>query len=112
MAFLHYGSDPVPIEIDDRTMAHLKLVVTTKLRRNESFTLTCTHPHESGERRTALWIQPSIPLRFEYMYAESDPLDKDLLRELAEAANTNAGIVIEQSTQLAPPTELPMRRAA
>ena len=97
MGYLHYGADPQPLEIDDWTLAHLRVVVTTKLRRNESFTLTCTRDDDGAERRTSLWLQPAIPLRFEYALDETQTFDTDFLHELAEAANTNAGIIVEEA---------------
>lgn len=96
MGTLTYGG-ATAYEIDDRTLAHLKLVITTKLRRNESFTLTCQRSDHDAEQRTALWLQPAIPLRFEFGTAEGDALDPDLLQEFAEAATTNAGIIVDTS---------------
>lgn len=112
MGFLHYGADKHPIEIDDRTLAHLKVVVTTKLRRNESFTLTWKYTDDNGERRTALWLQPAIPLRFEYAATDTEVLDPDLLQQFAEAANTNAGIVVEWGSAPPAPADLAVKRAA
>lgn len=40
MGMLHYGGGSEPIHIEDRALAHLKVVIATKRRRNESFTLS------------------------------------------------------------------------
>lgn len=37
---IFYGGSATPIHIEDRALAHLKVVVATKLRRNESFTVS------------------------------------------------------------------------
>lgn len=37
MATLYYGPGDDPIHIDDRALAHLKIVVAAKLRRDESY---------------------------------------------------------------------------
>ena len=44
MGTMYYGGSAMPIRIDDRALAHLKVVLATKLRRNESFTLSWPHP--------------------------------------------------------------------
>jgi hypothetical protein len=100
MGALYYGNEP--IEISDRLLAHVKMVVTTKLRRNERFTLSWVSPPGSGGGRTTLWLDPSIPLRFLFDSEEAEALDPELLRELANAANTVRGIVIESEPVGAP----------
>lgn len=93
MGALYYGSEPT--EIPDRLLAHVKMVVTTKLRRNERFTLSWVSPAGSGGGRTTLWLDPSIPLRFVFDSAELEALDPELLRELARGADSVRGIVID-----------------
>ncbi|MDF2920862.1 MAG: hypothetical protein K0S70_5080 [Microbacterium sp.] len=63
MGNLFYATSTESIEIPDRLLSHIKVVVTTKLRRSESFTLSWTHVDGTPGRST-LWLQPSIPLRF------------------------------------------------
>lgn len=59
MGTLHYGGSEAPIHIEERALAHLKVIVATKLRRNESFTLSwrtsprivpvqCVDPNDSS----------------------------------------------------------------
>ena len=95
MGALYYGSGSEPIEIPDRLLAHLKVVLTSKLRRRERFTLSWVSPAGSGGGRGTLWLDPSIPLRFTFDSAQAGPLDPELLQELAQAANTVRGLVIE-----------------
>ena len=66
MATLFYGASDVPIHIEDRALAHLKIVIATKLRRQESFTLSWRHPEGEPGGRSTIWIHPSIPLRFTF----------------------------------------------
>ena len=92
MANLYYGAGLEPTKLPEFLLAHIKIVIATKLRRNESFLLTWPHPDGSG--RTSLWIQPSIPMRFEFESAEAPQTDRALLARLAEAANSNSGLVL------------------
>lgn len=94
MGTLHYGNGLHALAISDDVLAHVKVVVTTKLRRGESFTLTWQYPDGEGPARTTLWIQPAIPLLFTFDCAEPVALDRDYLHALATAANSNAGLVV------------------
>lgn len=60
MGSLYYGDAQDAIQIDDRALAHLKVVIATKLRRNESFTLSWRHPEGDAPGRSTLWLHPSI----------------------------------------------------
>lgn len=94
MGFIYYGNSPDPIEVDDRTLAHLKVVIALKLRRNESFTLSWRHPDGSG--RSTLWLHPSIPLRFSFDEPVAPDLSQQWLIELSNSANTSGGILLTE----------------
>ena len=94
MAYLYYGPEILPVEMPDRVLAHVKVVIATKLRRNESFMLTWRHPGDDGV--TSIWLQPSIPLRFVFDSVEkTEALDGEYLQTLARAANSSRGLVLE-----------------
>ena len=95
MGHLYYGNTAEPIEIPDRLLAHLKVVVATMLRRSESFTLSWRHPEDIPGGRTTIWMQPSIPLRFVFQTESESALDRDLLTRLAAASNSSAGLFVE-----------------
>jgi hypothetical protein len=101
MAHLYYGSETGPAEIPDRILAHVKVVVTTKLRRGESFLLTWRHCDADAPGRTSIWMQPSIPLRFVFANPDPEPLDGEYLRDLANQANSSGGIVLEWEDEAA-----------
>ncbi|MDQ1123655.1 DUF7882 family protein [Microbacterium trichothecenolyticum] len=97
MGKLFYGSDPKPIDIDDRLLQYLQVVLSTKLRRSESFTITWTDT-EAEHARTTLWIQPSISLRFHYASAEAERLSGGYLRQLADQAALSSGLTLNAAT--------------
>jgi hypothetical protein len=90
MGSMFYGGTSDPIWIEDRALAHLKVVVATKLRRNESFTLSWQHPDGSG--RSTIWLHPAIPLRFVFDAPEPPPLSGEWITAMANSANTSGGI--------------------
>src|SRR5690348_15466068 len=91
---LYYGNSSEPIEVPERLLAHIKVVVTAKLRRNERFTVSWTHPDGMTRGRSTIWMDPSIPLRFVFDSAEAEVLDPALLRELANEAASARGLII------------------
>ena len=97
MALLYYGTDISPVALPDRLLAYVKVIVTTKLRRNESFTFTWTGDGDTVGRST-IWLQPAIPLRFVFTSAEPEALVGDYLRTLADQANASSGLVIDVRT--------------
>ena len=95
MGKLFYGNTDQPIEMPDRVLAHVKVVVATKLRRGESFTLSWRHDAETPRGRSTIWIQPSIPMRFVFSSAEPELLDPDHLKQLANDASSTSGLVVD-----------------
>lgn len=94
MGSLYYGDAADPILIEDRTLAHLKVVIATKLRRNESFTLSWKHPDGELAGRSTIWLHPSIPLRFVFQHAASPELSRAWIEDLAHSANSSGGITL------------------
>lgn len=94
MATLHYGAANDPVHIDDRALAHLKIVIATKLRRNESFTLSWVHPEGDPVGRSTIWIHPSIPLRFTFEDPEAPQLNMRWIEELMQSANSTGGMML------------------
>jgi hypothetical protein len=92
MGTMYYGGSAMPIAIEDRALAHLKVVVATKLRRNESFTLSWAHPDDQPQGRSTLWIHPSIPLRFVFDDPRPTELSRTWVEQLAQSANSSGGI--------------------
>lgn len=94
MGILHYGTDSTPIHIADRALAHLKVVVVAKLRRQESFTVSWQHHAEDGQGRSTIWLHPSIPVRFEFDEPVAPGLNREWIEELAQSANALGGITL------------------
>jgi len=94
MGTIYYGGSATPIHIEDRALAHLKVVIATKLRRNESFTVSWQHPSDQPRGRSTLWLHPSIPLRFVFDDPEPTELSRQWIEELANSANSSGGITL------------------
>lgn len=94
MGMIYYDGADNPIHVEDRALAHLKVVIATKLRRNESFTLSWKHGEGEPRGRTTIWLHPSIPLRFVFDEAESGELRADWIAAMANSANSTGGITL------------------
>lgn len=95
MGRLRYDGTSEPILIDDETLAHLKVIVGTKLRRQESFMMTW-HPREGGDTgRLTVWIHPAIPLQFLFTSAESLPVEKHRIEDMMRSLNATGELVID-----------------
>ncbi|CAH0190341.1 MULTISPECIES: hypothetical protein [unclassified Microbacterium] len=94
MGSLYYGDSAEPINIEDRALAHLKIVIATKLRRNESFTLSWPHPETEANGRSTIWLHPSIPLRFVFDAPEAPAISRQWVEDLANSASSSGGITL------------------
>ncbi|WP_150953272.1 hypothetical protein [Microbacterium testaceum] len=94
MGTLYYGDVATPIEIEDRALAHVKVVIATKLRRGESFTLSWVHGPDQEVGRSTVWLHPSIPLRFVFDEPEPALLSRAWIEALATSANSSGGLLL------------------
>jgi len=90
MGTLNYDSR-ITVELDDRTLAHLQLVIWSKLRRGEHFSFTWTEESATPER-TSVWCAPNIPMVFQYDRAEPAELNPRWMELLTKSANSGAGL--------------------
>jgi hypothetical protein len=107
MGALLYGSPPSEIEIEDRLLTHLQVVVVQKLRRNESFLLSWEDPKANGAERLSVWMHPAIPLQFRFVGGRRPPINPTWLEEMARSSMTVEGLHLtpEPSANTKPPTQ-------
>ncbi|MFK0402216.1 hypothetical protein ACIQTT_07810 [Microbacterium sp. NPDC090225] len=95
MGRLRYDGTSDPIIIEDVTLAHLKIIIATKLRRQESFMMTWV-PRDSGvNRRATVWIHPAIPLQFGFDEELPPPVDPQRIAELMQHLNASGELVLD-----------------
>lgn len=101
MGTIFYGGESSQVQIEDRALAHLKLAISTKLRRNESFTLSWQHPEDQPRGRSTIWLHPSISLRFVFDDPSPTEIDRRWLEQLMASASTSGGIQLRPEDLLA-----------
>jgi hypothetical protein len=92
MGLLLYGRPAEEIEIDDRALAHIKIVILAKLKRGESFAFSFEHDPSDDAGRSTIWLNPAIALRFKFEEAHQPALNRRWLDLLAKAANSVDGL--------------------
>ncbi len=103
MGYLLYGRLPEEVEIEDRTLAHVKVVVLAKLRRGESFAFSFEHDVSNGGGRSTIWMHPSIPLQFNFAGSRQPALNRTWLEVLVNAANSVDGLrLLPEPTDVSP----------
>ncbi|WP_438353870.1 DUF7882 family protein [Microbacterium sp. CJ88] len=80
------------VDIDDRTLAHLRIVVMNKLRRSESFMFDVEVGDGSGRR--SFWIHPSVPLQFHFFGSRQPRINRLWVEELMQVASGPNGLAI------------------
>ncbi|WCD93407.1 DUF7882 family protein [Microbacterium sp. nov. GSS16] len=96
MGRLKYDSTEPPIAIDDETLVHLKIVIGTKLRRNESFLLTWLRGDEAQDARTTIWVHPAIPLQFGFDAAVLPPVAPERITTIMTSLNASGELVLDE----------------
>jgi hypothetical protein len=110
MGKLVYGDGEYSLELDDRLLAHLQLVVGAKLRRREAFYFSWT---SDDDKRSSIWIEHSIPLRYHYDDASQHAINREWLEILTVSANGASGLTVtEEPVAAAPPVAAKAPRSA
>ena len=78
--------------MEDRALAHLQVVITTKLRRNEGFLLQWDRPAELGSGRGGFWIHPNCDIAYDYDGGREPALDHEELDRMMMAASATGGV--------------------
>ncbi len=86
------------IDIEDRTLAHLRIVIMNKLRRSESFMFTVDLDSEGISRRS-FWMHPSVPLQFAFHGSREPRLNRLWIDALMVSASSPNGLFVVSEPQ-------------
>ncbi|MDY0910218.1 ATP-dependent DNA ligase [Microbacterium sp. CFBP9034] len=87
-----YDTAANAVDIDDRTLAHLRIVMMNKLRRSEPFMFDVEVGDGSGRR--SFWIHPSVALQFHFFGSRQPRINRAWVDDLMQAASGPAGLTI------------------
>ena len=94
--------DRASFDIDDRILAHLRIVVMNKLRRNEGFMLQV--PVNEGVRQASLWIHASNALVMQFYGGREPAIDRALVDQMMRDASGADGLTLTTAGIAPPPT--------
>jgi len=90
--FIYEGGPKV--EIEDRALTHIQLVMTAKLRRGEPFPFSWREDSSVGGGRTTVWIHSGSSIVFKYFGSRSPSVNRAWVEALAYTANTPTGMYL------------------
>jgi len=86
--------DTIKVDFDDRTLAHLQLVIGNKLRRGEPFHFTWRDDISIGDGRTTVWLHPGCALVYKFYGGRKPQLNAAWIDALAFTANSPSGLYL------------------
>ena len=78
-------------DIDDRILAHLRVVMMNKLRRREGFMLQMP---TTGGGRSSIWISPTRALLMQFYGGRAPQLDRELIDKMMHDASSADGLTL------------------
>lgn len=82
----------VRADFEDRLLAHLQIVIGSKLRRGEAFHFSWRDDPSIGDGRTTVWIHPQASLVYKFFGGRSPQLNRAWVDALAYTANSTSGL--------------------
>ncbi|WP_239451820.1 ATP-dependent DNA ligase [Frondihabitans sp. PAMC 28766] len=107
MGFLVYNGERLDLAIEDRTLAHLQIVIINKLRKGESFAFSWKDSAESGDGRSTIWLAPTSSLHFKFAGSRAPEINAAWLQGLYATAESGKGLIIVDEPENTGQTALP-----
>jgi hypothetical protein len=99
MGKLLYGTPPTELEVEDRALAHLQVVVVNKFRRGECFAFSLPSSPADGTGRQTLWLHPTIPVQFSFYGSRMPAMNRTWIEQLMNEANSGRGLTLTPEPQ-------------
>lgn len=93
MGTLLYGNGS-GIQIDDRTLEHLRLAMAVRLRRGESFMVSIPIDEPGIGSRRNLWVSPAVPLQFIASGSRVPPLNRMWVQAMGESEDSTGTLTV------------------
>ena len=91
-----YSCTTNSVEIEDRALAHLRIVIMNKLRRSESFMFDVEVGDGSGRR--SFWISSAVPIQFHFYGSRPPHINRAWVEELMHIASGPNGLSLAPET--------------
>lgn len=94
MGTLVHGYGAAGFEIDDRKLSHIKVVVSLKLDRGESFYLSWVLPPTEGTGRVSLWMSRDTPVQFRFSEGERPTFNRQWIEYMMSTSFGPRGVIV------------------
>jgi hypothetical protein len=96
MGTLVHGYCTTAIQVEERKLAHIKIVVSLKLDRGQSFFLSWSSLPAEGSGRISLWISASTPLQFRFTSLQRPEINRQWIEYIMTNSYGPRGAIIVQ----------------
>lgn len=86
--------DNAKVEIEDRALTHLQMVISAKLRRGEPFPFSWREDASVGGGRTTVWVSATSALVFKYYGSRPPSINRAWIEALAFTASSPSGLYL------------------
>ncbi|GAB2985863.1 DUF7882 family protein [Frigoribacterium salinisoli] len=112
MGYFIYDGGTAEVQMEDRVLAHLQIVIISKLRRQESFAFSWKDPASSGDGRSTVWLHPTVSLRFKFSGSRPPSINTSWVAALTTSANSGSGLHVLPEPTDGEPADHPGRAHA
>ncbi|MCU1544336.1 MAG: ATP-dependent ligase [Microbacteriaceae bacterium] len=95
MGVLIYGSSTMEVTFDDRALAHVQVVIATRLHSHERFFLSWRDHSDVGSGRSSIWIDSSVCLVFRYSDARPVRINPKWIALLSVPEKTSGSLFFQ-----------------
>ncbi len=86
--------DGLTVQVDDRTLTHLQIVIVKKLQRGDAFLMSWKDSVDVGSGRSSIWLHPYVLVHFKFDGSRVPSINERWLAELTESANSSRGLIV------------------
>ena len=86
--------DGLIVNVDDRTLTHLQIVIVKKLRRGDTFLMSWKDAPEAGSGRSSIWLHPHVLIHFKFDGSRVPTINERWLAELTASGESSRGLVV------------------
>jgi hypothetical protein len=90
----YFTYEQLVVNIDDRTLAHLQVVIVNKLRKGERFLMSWKDSPSVGDGRSAVWISPDSAIHFKFEGSRPPMLNRQWIQALHKSADSSRGLIV------------------
>jgi hypothetical protein len=90
--------DGLIVQVDDRTLTHLQIVIVNKLRRGDAFLMSWKDSVDAGSGRSSIWLHPHVLVHFKFDGGRVPAINERWLKALTESADSSRGLVVMTRT--------------